>query len=161
MSEYLAIVQGHYSEVVIDTATDLEALVLRVTERGYFEGYVTNQDGGRETLESLRERYRIQTEEPEPHYHAGWNMPGYLPEMEPATLEDAESAGEFLRDELSEILGWMEEEDSEGDGLEEIIAELESLDADELRNWSGLSERLAYWISECSERVCMEGLRDE
>jgi hypothetical protein len=31
-------------------------------------------------------------------YIAGWNMPGYLPEMEPVIFDDQEQAIQFLND---------------------------------------------------------------
>ena len=34
------------------------------------------------------------------YYVAGWNLPGYLPEMEPATFYSPENARDFLIDEL-------------------------------------------------------------
>lgn len=49
-------------------------------------------------------------------YTAGWNMPGYLPESEPATLDTFNEAVAYLADTVSRF--W--DEDYDGvDGLEE------------------------------------------
>lgn len=34
------------------------------------------------------------------HYVAGWNMPGYMPDNEPISLDDAEAAREYLAEEI-------------------------------------------------------------
>ena len=51
---------------------------------------------------------------------AGWNMPGYLPEMEPGEFDTADEARDFLVDEINRI----------GDDYwedEELLEEVESL----------------------------------
>lgn len=42
------------------------------------------------------------------HYHAGWNLPGCLPEMEPATFDTEAEAEQFVFDEQQQ---WDEEDD--------------------------------------------------
>ena len=37
------------------------------------------------------------------YYVAGWNLPGCLPEMEPARFESEDTAKEFIKDELNQI----------------------------------------------------------
>lgn len=44
------------------------------------------------------------------HWHAGWNLPGCLPEMEPATFDTEDEAEEFISDEQ----GFAEEMQLEG-----------------------------------------------
>ncbi len=43
-----------------------------------------------------------------PKFIAGWNMPGYLPDSEPAEFDSAEDALEYLKDEM-----WRESDNTE------------------------------------------------
>lgn len=54
---YLAVVDIDGDPVVVAESYDLAELVRQVTDQGYTEGYVTNQDGGREDLSELAKRY--------------------------------------------------------------------------------------------------------
>lgn len=80
-----------------------------------------------------------------PRYVAGWNMPGYLPDMEPAEFDNAQSAANFLADEMERVA---DEPDAGGpyaDKLRKCAAHLRE-------GWTGEFGRVVsgcfYWIEE-------------
>lgn len=64
------------------------------------------------------------------HYHAGWNMPGYLPEMDPGTFE------------------------TEAEGQSFIEWEQESVLDDDDQYIDGGSDPYVYWVEPCYEEEC-------
>src|SRR5689334_13019954 len=88
-----------------------------------------------------------------PHYHAGWNMPGYLPEMEPPAFAIAEFAYAWLSECVTD---WSEsavcdQPDAAGEPCEDCSP---CRQAAELRHAAGtlslcldaLTSRLALWV---------------
>lgn len=49
------------------------------------------------------ERYDGQCKACKPKFVAGWNMPGYLPDSEPAEFDSAEDALEYIKDEIRNL----------------------------------------------------------
>jgi len=88
-------------------------------------------------------------------YTIGYNMPGYLPEMEPYSVDTAEDAREALRDEFARL-------ECVGDSAEEVdnaIAELNSADLSEFATgwYKPLGNGYVYWIEPNSNRVASDG----
>lgn len=54
-------------------------------------------------LDELRELRKT------PRFVAGWNMPGYLPDLEPADFEDADVARSYIADEMRVFAGQTED----------------------------------------------------
>lgn len=93
-------------------------------------------------------------------YVAGWNMPGYLPEMEPAEFDDFDSAKRFLIDEMKRTEEQFGESDDE-DAAEEVCH-----DAEAVNLWStpdsitSYGANLAWWISEAEPAPIGFGTND-
>lgn len=100
------------------------------------------------------------------HYHIGWNMPGYLPEMEPWMCTTADYAKQAMIGELEyhadNEQSWVEEHDCDDipcptyeddcgwNRAESLSAMAEDLNlADVSQGWDGWTDRLHYWISPC------------
>jgi hypothetical protein len=93
-----------------------------------------------EELESIRLKWS-----------AGWNMPGYMPDSDPATFTDWESARDYIANEMAEAASNIED-DSDESKLEER-AELEAASAklEESDDESEYGETIGeyhYWITE-------------
>lgn len=115
------------------------------------------------------------TETPAPatmHWHAGWNMPGYMPECDVYTFESFEGARGYMVESLGWHADnqetWVDEHDCDdipcptyGDGCPWNIAqntrmladELEGLPADGSKGsvWNGYAGNLVYWVELCIE----------
>lgn len=52
-----------------------------------------------------------------PRFVAGWNMPGYMPDSEPASFDNVEDAREYVADEMA---NWLESQCSEGVECEDL-----------------------------------------
>ena len=104
------------------------------------------------------------------HWHAGWNMPGYLPEIDPGAYSSFDDAQGALADELAAHADaeqtWSEDHDCDdapcptyGDrchwqragALRLLQSEVLGVNAGP---WSGQAGGLAYWIHECSAASC-------
>lgn len=59
-------------------------------------------------------------------WSAGWNMPGYMPEVAPAMFLDADDALEYIRDEVERSQDY----DEAADDAETAQADLDSIKAD-------------------------------
>lgn len=79
------------------------------------------------------------------NFVAGWNMPGYLPEMEPAGFETFDEAKRFIIDELKSV-----EDSTAADGNETAAEEACSLAEDvNLESGpftTGEVEGYVYWV---------------
>ena len=95
------------------------------------------------------------------HWHALWNMPGYLPESDPFVTAYWEDARDYLVDELAlsadNAATWSDEDDDEPAQNSFDLAAL----ADELREeadiengWSGYAGGLAWEMGSCSDWQC-------
>jgi hypothetical protein len=104
------------------------------------------------------------------HWHAGWNMPGFLPEADPGTYASFREARDALAEELAAHANaeqtWNDAHDCDhvpcptyGDRchwqragtLRAIRDEVLGVDAE---NWSARSTGLAYWIEACTADSC-------
>lgn len=76
-------------------------------------------------------------------YVAGWNQPGYLPEMEPAWFDDFSSAADFIHDEMERCVdsGWYEDEQRWDRLLEEVEMQ------DDCFEMAG-PDGYVYWVQE-------------
>jgi hypothetical protein len=83
-------------------------------------------------------------------YNAGWNMPGYLPETDPETCEDFDSAKGYLaatierfRDSDYDVL----DEDEVSAKWDELLEDLNGTAQDE--DWGGYTgdSSLFFWIA--------------
>lgn len=86
------------------------------------------------------------------HYHIGWNMPGYLPEMEPWIVWGSEE--DARRAIAHEILYHADQEGNAGDedAAEELDALAQSTNYCRAnQGWDGWTDRLHYWITPCSD----------
>ena len=94
------------------------------------------------------------------HYHAGWNMVGYLPEMDSSyPFEDWDRAKRSMIDDL------LREADSEADNLDGVpnpdYAEIMDSTAQDLNlsngpTWDAFIGHMHYWIVACVEEECLE-----
>lgn len=110
------------------------------------------------------------------HYHVGWNLTGYLPEMDPYIVGDIETGIKELSDEIEQVV----------DSLASVVDTLEDEDADcasvkELRDaerlweelgavkrsiangeddgyaqfgWDGFIRHVHYWVLPCPIDAC-------
>jgi hypothetical protein len=91
------------------------------------------------------------------HYHAGWNMVGYLPEMDASypfeswadakqsMIDDLDRAGDFAFDAG---------DDKGKDEADELSALMEDLNLDNGPGWDGYVGYMHYWIVACVESEC-------
>jgi hypothetical protein len=100
-------------------------------------------------------------------YNAGWNMPGYLPDSEPAQFDDADEAREYIAENMVDYADSLVE--STDDNAESVAALLAV--AEQVRDGDGeLGVTVAgwhYWITadtvdnEDAEEQCLEWLQDQ
>lgn len=89
-----------------------------------------------ERVEELREQRT-------PRFVAGWNMPGYLPDSEPAEFSDAEDAKRYIIEELKRMEDSTDDE-SEAEALA-AFAEDVNLESDEFSAQCGI---YVYFVTE-------------
>ena len=107
------------------------------------------------------------------HYHAGWNMVGYLPEMDASyPFESFEAAQESLREDMrlaaDSVESWADEHDCADVPCEvygdecpydagwQIRMAGNELIADSGPEWGAIVGNVSYWIVECVEEECLE-----
>lgn len=109
-----------------------------------------------------------------PHWHAGYNQPGYLAEATPGVYASFQAARQALAEDMEHHVrseqSWADEHDCDdipcptyGDGCHwqqagSIGAERDDLLATEGTEWSGSAAGLAYWVTSCEEAPCVEEL---
>jgi hypothetical protein len=101
-----------------------------------------------------------------PRYVAGWNMPGYLPDSEPAEFDDADDAMEYLKEAAKQIIA-----STFDDEMETLTEEIEAWKADKQGEFGITFVEHHYWIvqdgemgldeEEKEELEKLESLRDE
>jgi hypothetical protein len=79
-------------------------------------------------------------------YVAGWNMPGYLPEMEPAEFDSFEEAKAFIVDELEDQANGHDEGDEEGDAYEREVRFLQRDGIDGPFSTPEMPDGYTYWV---------------
>jgi hypothetical protein len=90
------------------------------------------------------------------HVHAGWNMPGYQPEMDPGAFANMAEAALFLANELDRWADGLEEDDRDYGAATE--AERYFREFSEQVEPSGIGHidwgagRNVYWATVCEER---------
>ena len=96
------------------------------------------------------------------HYHAGWNMVGYLPEMDAGyPFEDWESAKGSMIDDLERECDSLDDM-GEHDLANELSGEEQSLNLITTRShgegveWGTIVGNISYWIVACVEEECLE-----
>lgn len=109
-----------------------------------------------------------------PHWHAGYNQPGYLPEAEPGVYASFETASEALACDIEEHADatqtWADEHDCDdipcptyGDDCPwqhagNLRAERDALLDSDGPEWSGSAGGLAWWVTTCDDADCVVGL---
>ena len=80
-------------------------------------------------------------------YNIGWNMPGYLPEMEPYTCDTAEDAKRAMIDELLRHADVLDDSDRP-DVANQCAFAMEDLNlSDVSQGWDATIGNYAYWIT--------------
>jgi hypothetical protein len=108
---------------------------------------------------------------PVPHWHTGYNQPGYLPEAEPGVHASFYAARQCLAEDMeahaSAIETWAEPhdcddipcptygEDCAWQTAGTIRAERDDLLASDGPEWTGHAGGLAYWVSACGDAECI------
>ncbi len=98
-------------------------------------------------LKELRDKAK------EGHYVAGWNMPGYMPDSEPASFEAADDARSYIADAMRDAADADDADDADGaddaaDAADAIADALEKLETEKNRaEYSGQVGKFVYWIS--------------
>lgn len=81
----------------------------------------------------------------------GWNMPGYLPEMDPYMVVGADDAKRAMIDELLRSADHADEIENH-EIAEELSALAEELNlSDVSQGWDATVDNLAYWITPTDE----------
>ena len=80
----------------------------------------------------------------------GYNMPGYLPEMDPWVTSDWEQARDYLISEIERSAEYAFEVGEIGEGVDDdpyddAIAELKALEPDS--EWGDIIGDLSYWLN--------------
>lgn len=97
------------------------------------------------------------------HWHAGYNMVGYLPEMDPSyPFEDFEHAKRDMIGRLDNDGDFaFEYEGEEGkDRADALSALMEDLNLDSGPEWGTIVGNISYWIVTCDEDECAENGED-
>ena len=105
------------------------------------------------------------------HWHAGYNQPGYLPEVEPDVFASFEAARESLACDMEHHAAneesWADPHNCDdipcpryGDRCPwqqagAIRAERDDLLSTEGPEWSGSAAGIAYWVSPCQDIKCI------
>ncbi len=91
------------------------------------------------------------------HFHAGWNMPGYLPESDDGAFSYT-TASDAKQSMLDDVLRHADSDDmaDDHDNAEALSAMADDLNLNDVVNgWDGYSDRLHYWITPCSNEACL------
>jgi hypothetical protein len=90
------------------------------------------------------------------HVHAGWNMPGYLPEMDPGAFANMAEAAAFLADELDRWVDGMAEDDpdhEEATAAERFFRAIaDAPDEGSVEPFGREAGKNVYWATVCEER---------
>lgn len=96
---------------------------------------------------AIIERIEELTEQRTPRFVAGWNMPGYMPDSEPAEFDNADDAKRYIIDQIKEDedAAATEEDEAEAEDLAALAEEV-NLESDEFttRTVGGY----CYWVRE-------------
>ena len=94
-----------------------------------------------ERVEELRDRRKHV-------YVAGWNMPGYMPDSEPAEFDDADSAMEYIKEKAKDSamedadgMGWNEED------FQSAVNEIDAWKSDDNGEFGRTIGRFHYFIN--------------
>jgi hypothetical protein len=84
-----------------------------------------------------------------PRFVAGWNMPGYMPDSEPAEFDDADDALEYLKDTAKQFA----EQDADGMGwsdadLNAALKEIDTWTADSTGAFGLTQGNFHYWVTQ-------------
>ncbi len=85
-------------------------------------------------------------------YIAGWNMPGYLPDNEPAHFDTFEEAKQYIIDEL---MAYADEEDADepttlGNEIDNVAQDVNL----ESRPFTVYAGKFAWWVEPCDPAGC-------
>lgn len=88
---------------------------------------ITNSDDIIDSREII-ERIEQLEERNQPQWIAGWNMPGFMPDSEPASFDDADAALEYIADNIRNL----DEDQARHQGCQEFADSLKADDNGEL-----------------------------
>lgn len=83
-------------------------------------------------------------EQKTPRFVAGWNMPGYMPDGEPAEFDDADDALAYIKDAMLEAA-------EQEEWPEEYTASIDTIKADSAGEFGATIGEYHYWISQDGE----------
>ena len=90
------------------------------------------------------------------HWHAGWNMVGYLPEMDSSyPFESFGDAKASMIDDMERECDSLDMAD-EHDLANELSGVEQDLNLDNGPEWGAIVGNMSYWIVECVEDECVE-----
>ena len=90
------------------------------------------------------------------HWHAGWNMVGYLPEMDASyPFESFQATKSSMIDDLERACDHLDEVGYH-DEANELSGEEQSLNLDNGPEWGTIVGNMSYWIVACVEEECLE-----
>lgn len=77
-------------------------------------------------MEEYAERYPGACKECKPKFVAGWNMSGYMPDVDPQEFDDADEAMDYIREEMRKDT----EENAPEAEVDALLAQIDTFDAD-------------------------------
>lgn len=81
-------------------------------------------------------------------YSAGWNMPGCLPESDPAVFTDADDALEYIKNQARESVDQdFDSDDMTEETAEALTAEVDAWTADKSGEFGAIFRNTSYWVS--------------
>lgn len=122
----------------------------------------------------MAETHNLPSSPDVPHWHAGYNQPGYLPEAEPGVYASYHAARDALAEDMEAAADatktWADPhdcddipcptygEDCPWQTAGAIRAERADLIASDGPEWSGQAGGLAYWVTPCGDAACVVDL---
>lgn len=122
----------------------------------------------------MAETHNLPSSPDVPHWHAGYNQPGYFPEAEPGVYAGYHAARDALAEDMEAAADATETwanphncddipcptygEECPWQTAGAIRAEREDLIASDGPQWSGQAGGLAYWVTACGDPACVVDL---
>lgn len=122
----------------------------------------------------MQQPHHLPTKPGVPHWHAGYNQPGYLPETDPGVHVSFHAARDCLAEDMeaaaASVETWVDPHDCDdipcptyGDDCPwqqcgAIRAERDDLLVSDGPEWSGQASGMAYWVTPCSDAACVAAL---
>ena len=93
------------------------------------------------------------------HFIAGWNMPGYLPEMDPVDFDDFEDARDYVADEIDKTAdnAYQTNDTATQNDAENAIDDTNDWNASDGPYWQVYADQYVYWVEEKFEATSTPG----